>query len=209
MGGYGTHGVAKRAGWGDGEHIQRQGGWPGPAPAISMAPTGTDQAQNHLLAPMLGTHNHHNRTCTWAHTLISTASLSWAACLAITSPPAAGTIPSFIPSVLLCLCFQLPGFFHHVQLLSLKPPKADNAIASPVPACTWGQADPRHFCCYWLLKAPHDDLPPVQTYLSHLPVLLQGAVGFPLGNGQYNPKIFEHCQEPQWFGAFRAGGETG
>lgn len=125
----------------------------------SMAPTGADQAQHHLLAPMRGTHNHHNPTCTRAHTLSSPGSQSWAACLATTSPSAVGTIPSFIPSVLLCLCCQLPAFSHQSSSLSLKPPRADNAIASPVPACTWGQTDPRYFCFCWIPKAPHGDTP--------------------------------------------------
>lgn len=81
-GGCGTHSIVRRAG-GELENPSPVG-QPGPALAISVALTDTDQAQHHLLVPVPGTHSHH----TWAHTLISTRSLSWAACPGIASPPA-------------------------------------------------------------------------------------------------------------------------
>lgn len=86
-GGCGTHSIAKRAG-GELENSPPVGR-PGPALAISMAPTDTGQAQHHLLVPMPGTHSHH----TWVHILISTRSLSWAACPGIASPPARVPFP--------------------------------------------------------------------------------------------------------------------
>lgn len=57
LGGCGTHSIAKRAG-GELENPSSVG-WPGPALAISTAPTDTDQAQHHLLVPMPDTHSHH------------------------------------------------------------------------------------------------------------------------------------------------------
>lgn len=87
LGGCETHRIVERAG-GELENLPPVK-WPGPALAIRRAPTDTGQAQHHLLVPKPGTHSYH----TWAHTLISTRPLSWAACPGIASPPAQAPFP--------------------------------------------------------------------------------------------------------------------
>lgn len=112
-----------------------------------------------------------------------------------------GTIPSLSSLVLLCLCFQLPGFLQQ----SSSCLRGHQELTLPLPS-PWGQADPRHFCCCWL---PQDTVvtSPLCKYSSlTFPSLCRGLWGFHWQMGNTGPEFLSAAKSPRGLGRTKLEG---